>query len=78
MSGTKATYRGFGTVNGVAGYRFMLVANDGDRKAGGVDQLRVRIWNDATGAVLYDNQSTAALDAAPVTAIGGGQINVQK
>ena len=78
VSGTKASYRGLGTVNGVAGYRFLLVANDGDSKPGGNDQLRVRIWNDATGVVLYDNQATAALDAAPVTTVGGGQITVQK
>jgi PKD repeat protein len=78
VSGTRATYRGSGTLNGAAGYRFVLAANDGDGRSGGVDQLRVRIWNDATGVLVYDNQAGAALDAGPVTAIGGGQIAVHK
>ncbi len=78
VSGTKATYRGAGTVNGASGYHFMLAANDGNDKGAGVDQLRVRIWDDATGVVVYDNQAGAVLDAAPVTAIEGGQISVHK
>jgi len=78
VSGTKATYRGTGTLNGVAGYRFMLAANDGTSRSGGVDQLRVRIWDDATGVVVYDNQAGASLDATPTTAIGGGQIAVHR
>jgi hypothetical protein len=78
VSGTKATYRGTGALNGVAGYRFVLVADDGDSKSGGVDKLRVRIWQDSTGALVYDNQASAAVDAQPTTAIGGGQISVHK
>ena len=78
VSGTKATYRGTGTLNDVAGYRFALTADDGNSKPGGVDKLRVRIWHAATGALVYDNQAGAALDAAPTTAIGGGQISVHK
>jgi hypothetical protein len=78
VSGTKATYRGTGTVNGAGSYRFVLAADDSDTRPGGVDRLRVRIWDQATGAVVYDNQAGSALDAAPVTAIGGGQITVHK
>jgi len=78
VSGTKATFRGTGTLNGAAGYRFTITANDGTTKSGGVDQLRVRIWQTASGTLVYDNQAGAADDAAPTTAIGGGQINVQK
>jgi PKD domain len=77
VSGTKATYRGTGELNVVAGYRFMLVANDGSSRSGGVDQLRVRI-SDPAGVVVYDNQAGASLDAAPTTAIGGGQIAVHR
>jgi hypothetical protein len=78
ISGTRATFRGVGTLNGVAGYRFTYTANDGDSKTGGVDQLRVRIWNIATGALVYDNQAGAGDDAALTMAISGGQIAVSK
>jgi PKD domain len=76
VSGTKATFRGTGTVNGEAGYRFVVVASDG--RSGEADRLRVRIWNDSTGVLVYDNQVGVALTDNPTTAIRGGQIAVQR
>jgi hypothetical protein len=50
-------------------------AADGQRNGGGgVDRFRLKIWDRATGVVVYDNQLGAPDDADPSTAIGGGSI----
>ena len=75
--GKKATYRGDGTVNGQAGYRFVLIATDGNAPGGGgVDKFRIKIWQTADNVVVYDNELAVGDDAAPTTAIGGGSIVV--
>ena len=73
ISGSKVTYKGEGTVNGVEGFAFFLSAVD---HADG-DKLRVRIWNKSTGVVLYDNQSGDDITGDARTLIGGGAIRVQ-
>lgn len=78
ISGNRAQYKGSGTLNGVAGYRFTLTATDGQLTGGdGIDRIRVRIW-DADGVVVYDNQIGAASGDAPTTALGGGSIVIHK
>lgn len=68
IAGTKAQYKGSGTINGVAGYKFMLFATDGGNK--GTDTFRIRIWSEVNGTetVVYDNGNE--------TALGGGSIVV--
>ena len=39
-----------------------------------MDHFRLKIWDRATGVVVYDNQLGAPDDADPSTAIGGGSI----
>ena len=51
QAGTNAQYKGFGSVNGVPGYQFMLWATDGGKT--GVDTFRIKIW--MGDYVLYDN-----------------------
>jgi hypothetical protein len=73
----KAQYKGSGTINGTGNYGFMLTAIDGDDKgAGGIDKLRIKIWDKATGVVVYDNQVTGDTSDSgiPNTALGGGSI----
>lgn len=78
ISGTRAQYKGTGVVNGVGGFRFILTAVDGDGAATpGPDRFRIKIWNAATGAVVYDNQAGDPDDALARTAIGAGQITIQ-
>ena len=44
VSAGKAQYRGTGTINGVAGYKFVLTAYDGQGPGGGgVDRFRIKI-----------------------------------
>ncbi len=77
--GRKATYRGTGTVNGVSGYRFVLIAYDGDQPGGGgIDRFRIKITQG--GSVIYDNRMGVSedLDIADPTALGGGSIVIHK
>jgi hypothetical protein len=74
VAGSKAMYKGTGTVGGESGYSFLLSAKDGGKA--GVDTFRIKIWNTATGAVVYDNQLGAADDAEATTPITSGSIVV--
>lgn len=74
VAGSKAMYKGTGTVNGESGYSFLLSAKDGGKS--GVDTFRIKIWNTATEAVVYDSQPGAADDAEATTPIAGGSIVV--
>ena len=51
----------------------MLTATDGSP-----DKFRIKIWEIATGQVIYDNMPDAADTADPITALGGGSIVIQK
>jgi endonuclease G len=65
VSGTTAQYRGTGTVNGSGNYAFLATVSDG-----GTDTFRLRIWNAATNATLYDTTTAQPL--------GGGNIVIHK
>jgi hypothetical protein len=77
VAGSKAIYKGTGTINGKGAYGFMVSAVDGQiNGGGGVDRFRMKIW-DATGTV-YDNMigedDNADLLSSSSTAISGGSI----
>jgi PKD repeat protein len=76
VSGTKATYKGIGTINGEGDYGFMLTATDGGNK--GDDKFRIKIWDRSNNdAIVYDNQagSNDKSDSAdPTTVLSGGNI----
>jgi hypothetical protein len=69
VSGSRAQYKGVGTVNGVPGYGFMLTAIDGSP-----DKFRIKVWSVATGDTVYDNQMGGADTADPTTALAGGSV----
>lgn len=71
ISGDKAQFRGFGQVNGDAGYNSILTVIDEDI-AGGVDKFRIKIWKKATGAIVFDNQMGESDAADPTTPVGDG------
>jgi hypothetical protein len=80
ISGAIAQYKGSGTINGVAGYSFLLTATDGQVSGGGgVDKLRMKIWNTATSVIVYDNKygSDDTASANNTTPIGGGSISIK-
>jgi N-acetylneuraminic acid mutarotase len=77
VAGARAQFKGVGSVNGAGEYGFFISAVDGELAGGGgTDKFRIKIWDRATGVVVYDNQAGAADDTAPATAIGGGSIVV--
>ena len=51
VNNTIAVTEGVGKVNGTAGYRMRVQGIDNGR----IDFFQITIWDDATGAVLYDN-----------------------
>ena len=73
VAGSKAKYKGEGTINGAGQYGFMLTAIDG---GDGADAFRIKIWDLAGGAVVYDNKMSAVDDSDDATAIGGGNITI--
>jgi hypothetical protein len=77
VAGSRAKYKGFGTINGVGNYGFMLSAIDGDLPGGdNVDRFRIKITG--AGGVVYDNQIGGGDDDDPSMALGGGSIVIHK
>ncbi|MBI2332956.1 MAG: hypothetical protein HYU84_12500 [Chloroflexi bacterium] len=73
IAGSKAQYKGIGTINGVGEYKFMLTAIDDL-----ADKFRIKIWDQETGEVIYDNQLGADDMTMPSTEIQGGSIVIHK
>jgi PKD repeat protein len=79
VAGARAQYKGSGTINGAGDYMFMLTAIDGQiNGGGGADKFRIKIWEKATGTIVYDNQNGVTDDSNPSTAIAGGSIVIHK
>ena len=75
VAGARGQFKGWGTVNGAGDYGFILTVTDGHvAGGGGVDRFRIKIWERASGNIVYDNQTGAADDAAVTTALGAGSI----
>ena len=69
QAGKNAQLKGTGTINCTFGYSFIIWAGD-ISKGWGVDTLRMKIWETATGKVVYDNGVNQE--------ITGGWIAIQK
>ena len=67
------TAAGWGTLNGVDGYSFKVMAADGGPDDGGA--LRMRIWLSATAAVIYDSEPFGRGDV-PTSPIARGSVTV--
>ncbi len=78
VSGERAQFQGTGTVNDVAGYSFFVTVVDGKILGDGDDYFRIKIWDPATGVVVYDNHPTLPDNADPVVVIKGGSIVIHK
>jgi len=80
IAGTKAMYKGTGTINGEGNYGFLISAVDGDLKGDGhPDKFRIKIWDKDQGDLLvYDNNIGDDEEAEPTTILGEGQIKIHK
>jgi hypothetical protein len=77
ISGARAQFKGFGKINGAAGYDFILTVIDGDLSGGGgVDKFRLKIWEKVTGLVIYDNEPGRSEAADPITPVGDANSTV--
>jgi hypothetical protein len=76
----RAQFAGFGKINGVSGYNFIVTVIDGSLPGGGgVDKFRIKIWEKTTGLIVYDSQPGASDAADPTTPIGpSGDISIKK
>ncbi len=66
VAGTKAQFKGSGTINGTGSYTFQLFANDNT----GTDEFRIKIWETVSETMIFDNNSEQG--------ISGGSIVVHK
>ncbi|HKZ26020.1 MAG TPA: hypothetical protein VJ398_09550 [Acidimicrobiia bacterium] len=75
VAGSKAQYKGTGTINGTGSYGFLLTAYNGSP-----DKFRIKIWNITTGIVVYDNNFGGSddIDSAAPTVIAGGSVVIHK
>ena len=73
VAGSKAQFKGTGTINGAGNYGFLLIAIDGTP-----DRFRMKIWDKATDYVIYDNMLGVADDGNPTTVLSGGSIVIHK
>jgi PKD repeat protein len=79
IAGSKAMYKGEGTVNGGGDYGFLISAVDEKlTPSTDVDLFRIKIWDRSADVVVYDNMMGQGEDASPTTAVGGGNIVVHK
>ncbi len=79
VSGARAQFKGSGTINNTGDYRFILTAIDGQISGGGgQDKLRMKIWDNSGGGLVYDNLFNAPDSSNPTTVLGGGNIVIHK
>jgi hypothetical protein len=75
VAGTRAQYKGVGTINGAGSYGFLLTAIDGDSDGSKKpDTFRMKVWLVSTGAIVYDNNMGASDTGDPTTLLDGGSI----
>lgn len=81
VAGRKAQFKGWGEVNKAPGFQFLLTASDGDAQGGdGLDRFRLKVWEAATGFVIYDNVrgSSDDMDASGLQEITRGRVQIRK
>jgi hypothetical protein len=79
LAGPRAQLQGIGTLDGQGEYGFMLTVMDGKLMPGKADDLvRIWIWDQATGQVIFDSQIGESLLADPTTPIRGGSIVIHQ
>ncbi len=78
IAGSKAMYKGTGTINNQGNYGFMLSAIDGKLKGDGIDRFRIKIWDKDTDELIYDNNLNNDENDDPTTELAGGKIVIHK
>ncbi len=75
VAGSKAKFKGWGTINGEGDYQFLISAIDSDAKEkGNPDLFRIKIWETLSEDVVYDNEIGLGITDDPSTTLLGGSI----
>jgi PKD repeat protein len=74
VSGSKARFKGSGTINGAGDFSFLVSVVDGDVTGDGPDTFRIKITDKATGIVVYDSERERGDGTAATTVLAGGSI----
>ncbi len=79
VAGSKAQFKGHGTINGEGEYGFMVTAIDGAVAGGGApDLFRIKIWETVgSESVIYDNQYGEDETSNAATELLGGSIMIR-
>jgi PKD repeat protein len=79
LAAPRFQFKGTGTIKGLTGeYDFMLTALDGHMRGGdGLDYIRVKIWEKATGIIIYDSEMGASDIGNPTLNTEGGNVAIQ-
>lgn len=79
INGSTLQLSGQGTIDNTGNYGFLLTGLDGKLDGKKLpDKARIKIWNRATGAIIYDSQMNSPDNAAPAIVLGGGNVNIKK
>lgn len=71
--GQEANFKGKGTINGKSGYGFLVaIVNHALNVNNPNDRLRLMIWEEESGRIVYDNQAGDAEEASAINRIGMG------
>lgn len=76
VNGNRAQFKGTGTIDGQAGYSFLITVIDGATAGTGDDLIRVKIWNTEYGWSIFDNEPGSSDYVNPYTVANGGSIVV--
>jgi PKD repeat protein len=69
VAGSRAMYKGSGTINGEGNYTFLLTCLDG-KKSGDADTFRIKIWyedDNGDDVIVFDNGNDTPLEAGQIT-----------
>jgi hypothetical protein len=79
VAGTRAQFKGDGTISGEGDYGFLVTASDGDLNNNPQpDTFRIKIWDRTTDQIIYDNQPGDEDTAAATTSLEGGSIRIHQ
>jgi parallel beta-helix repeat protein len=76
ISGSRARFMGWGTINGSGHYGFMVTAIEGNHPTRG-NLFRIVIWHGTTGTIVYDSEPGAGDLAVPTIDPGKGRIMIK-
>ena len=76
VQGATGTFRGTGTLTNGTPVTFLVRGIDNKPALTNRDKVRIKVWNTATNAVIYDSQPNAVDLATPTATVNAGSYNI--